>query len=475
MIRAAATLVLAALASGCAVGPAYRPPVPPAGAVAPLVSVNPAVETTAAPPDDWWRLYEDPRLDGYLREAFAANADLKIAEANLSAARAVLEAARAGAYPQTTAETAAIYGRDPTTNEILEIIGAKPQTTWLFDDILDVSYELDLFGRVRRSIEASRADAQAAAAARDGLKVTIAAETTRAYAEVCALGEEIAVARRSLAVVSGEAEITTQRHEAGADTEFDLVRAQGLVAQVRSTIPPLEGQRRSALFELAATLGRTPQHAPLESETCVEPPRLKSLVPVGDGAALLRRRPDVREADRRLAAATARIGVAVADLYPRITLSSFYGGAAVSTSGLTAERGLIWGVGPQIAWTFPNQAAPRAHVRQARAAAAAALAGFDSTVLQALKETEKALATYGADLDRRQDLALAQDRARRAFDIAQNQFLAGSLNNLDLLTTEQTLVAAESAVAASDSALVQDQISLFKTLGGGWRDAPSGR
>jgi NodT family efflux transporter outer membrane factor (OMF) lipoprotein len=453
MIRASVMLFLAALTSGCAVGPAYRPPTPPAGALAPLVSVNPAAETPAAPPDDWWRLYEDARLDGYLREAFAANTDLKAAEANLSAARAVLEAARAGAYPQTGFGVAATYGRDPTFDEILEIIGAKPQTTWLFDDILDVSYELDLF----------------AAAARDGLKVTIAAETTRAYAEVCALGEEIAVARRSLAVVSGEAEITAQRHEAGADTEFDLVRAEGLVAQVRSTIPPLEGQRRSALFELAEILGRTPRHAPLEAEACIEPPRLKSLVPVGDGAALLRRRPDVRQADRRLAAAIARIGVAVADLYPRITLTSFYGAAAPDTIGLTAERGLVWGVGPSIAWTFPNQAAPRARVRQARATATAALAVFDSAVLQALKETEKALATYSSELDRREALALAQDRARRAFDIAQHQFLAGSLNNLDLLTTEQTLIAAEAAVAASDSALVQDQIAVFKALGGGWR------
>ena len=462
-------LLVAGLVAGCAVGPAYRPPPAPAGALAPLVSTRPAAETTAAPPDDWWRLYDDPRLDGYLREAFAANTDLRIAEANLSAARAVLEAARAGAYPQTTAETAAIYGRDPTTNEILEIVGAKPQTIWLFDDILDVSYELDLFGRVRRSIEASRADTQAAAAARDAVKVTVAAETTRAYAEICALGEEIAVARRSLAVVSREAEITTQRHDAGGDSEFDLVRAQGLVAQVASGIPPLEGQRRSALFELTALLGRAPQRAPAEAESCVEPPRLKSLIPIGDGATLLERRPDVREADRRLAAATARIGVAVADLYPRITLTGFYGGAATTTAGLTAERGLVWGVGPSIAWTFPNQAAPRAHVRQAKAAAAAALAGFDSAVLQALEETEKALATYGSELDRREALAHAQDRAHRAFDIAQNEFLAGSLNNLDLLTTEQTLISADAAVATSDSALIQDQIAVFKALGGGWR------
>jgi NodT family efflux transporter outer membrane factor (OMF) lipoprotein len=464
-------IVSLALLGGCTLGPRYSPPTPPAGAEAPLTSLNPQAEIAAEPPDAWWRLYSDPLLDRYLDEAFAANDDLKAAEANLTAARAVLEASRAGTFPATTALAGAVYGRDPTTNEILEIVGAKPQTTWLFDTIFDVSYELDLFGRVRRSIEASKADAQAAAAGRDVLRITVAAETARAYAQVCTFGEQLAVARHSLDVVSSEAEITAQRHVAGANSEFDVVRAQGLVAQVRSTIPPLEGQRRAALFQLASLLGRTPRHAPGEAEGCVTPPRLGALIPIGDGAALLKRRPDVRLADRRLASATARVGVAIADLYPRIELSGFYGGAAANTADLTRNAGLVWGVGPQISWSFPNQIAPRARIRQAKAGATFALAEFDAMVLQALKETEQALATYSAELDRRQALAEAQDRARRAFDIAHGQFLAGAIPNLDLLTAEQTLVAADSAVAASDAALVQDQIAVFKALGGGWKAA----
>ncbi|HEX4179152.1 MAG TPA: TolC family protein [Caulobacteraceae bacterium] len=461
-----------ALLGGCTLGPRYSPPTPPAGATAPLVSLKPGAETTAQPPDDWWRLYQDPLLDRYLDEAFAANTDLRAAEANLSASRAVLEASRAGTYPATVAEAAAVYGRDPGTDEILEIVGAKPQTIWLFDTVFDVSYELDLFGRVRRSIEASKADAQAAEAGRDVFRITIAAETARAYAQVCTLGEQLTVARHSLNVVSREAWITAQRHDAGANSEFDVVRAQALVAQTRSAIPPLEGQRRAALFQLAAVLGRTPAHAPTEAEACVTPPHLGALIPIGDGAALLKRRPDVRLADRRLASATARIGVAMADLYPRITLSGFYGGVASDTADLTRNAGLTWGVGPQISWAFPNQVAPRARIRQAKAGADAALAGFDSAVLQALKETESSLATYSSELDRRQALGEAQERAQRAFDIAHSQFLAGSIPNLDLLTTEQTLIAADAAVAASDSALVQDQIAVFKALGGGWKSAP---
>jgi NodT family efflux transporter outer membrane factor (OMF) lipoprotein len=470
-IRFTCALALAAtldILSGCAVGPDYKPPAPADGANAPLISRVPTAETAAEPPDDWWRLYHDALLDRLLQEAFAANTDLRVAEANLSAARAVLEAAKSGRYPQTKAETAGTYGRDPVTEEILELGGHRPENLWIFDALLDVSYEVDLFGHVRRSVEASRADTAANAAVRDGVRVTLAAETTRAYAQICALGEELAVARHSLEVVSREADITVRRHEAGGNSEFDVVRAEGLVAQVRAGIPPLEGQRHAAIFELAALLGRTPAHAPTDVEACATPPRLDALIPIGDGAALLKRRPDVRQAERRVAAATARIGVAAADLYPRISLTGFYGGVSTQFDQLTTNNARAWGVGPSISWSFPNQSLPRARVAQAKAAAAAALAGFDAAVLQALKETEQSLATYGAELDRRQALADAKISAQRAFDLAHDQFVAGSLTNLELLITEQSLVAADAAVAASDAALVQDQVAVFKALGGGW-------
>jgi NodT family efflux transporter outer membrane factor (OMF) lipoprotein len=462
-------MALAAAASAlsaCMVGPSYKAPTPLAGAAAPLASLKPTAETPAAPPDAWWRLFNDPRLDGYIAEAFAANDDLKGAEAHLASARALLEASKAGALPATTLKAGAVRGRDPATDEILEIVGAKPESIWIYDDVFDVSYELDLFGRVRRAIAASRADAQAAVAARDAVRVTVAAETTRAYLQVCALGEQLAVARHSLDVVSHAAEITTRRREAGAGSRFDVVRAQGLVAQARAAIPPLEGQRRAALYQLADLLGRAPVKAPEEALACETAPRPPDLIPVGDGTGLLKRRPDIREADRRLAAATARIGIATADLYPRITLSSFYGGVATTTANLIKEPGLAWGVGPQIRWAFPNQTGPRARIAEAKSGQAAALADFDGTVLRALKETSQALAIYGAELDRRQALADAQGRAQTALDIAEADYRAGALPTLDLLTTEQTLLTAAAAAAASDASLANDQVSVFKALGG---------
>ncbi|HME39353.1 MAG TPA: efflux transporter outer membrane subunit [Steroidobacteraceae bacterium] len=472
-VGAGALLVALVPLGACTLGPRYRPPVLAEGAEAPLISLKATAETNAEPPDDWWRLYHDALLDQLLKEAFAANTDLKVAEANLSAARAVLEQAKARRYPQTAIEAGGIYGRDPTTDEILELGGQRPENTWIFDTLLDVSYEVDLFGRVRRSVEAAHADTETDIAARDAVKITVAAETARAYAQICTLGAQIAVARHSLEVVSQEAQIAMKRHEAGSNSEFDVIRAQGLVAQVRSNIPPLEGQRKAALFELAALLGRTPSHAPTSAEACTTAPHLDTLVPVGDGAALLKRRPDVRQAERRVAAATARIGVATADLYPRISLTGFIGGVSATLPNLTTNDARAWGLGPSIIWSFPNQAAPRARLRQAKASATAQLAGFDAAVLRALKETEQSLAAYGAELDRRQALADAQHLATRAFALADDQFRAGAITYLDLLTTEQSLVSADAAVAASNAALVQDQISLFKALGGGWRSRPA--
>jgi NodT family efflux transporter outer membrane factor (OMF) lipoprotein len=468
LLTSAAALAFAA----CRAGPDYHTPSLPPGAETPLVSVNPKVETEAAPPDAWWRLYSDSRLDALVQEGFKANRDLAAANANFAAARAALSAVRAARYPSTEVSLAGVYGRDPTTEEILEIGGHSPQNLWLFEDIFQAAYEVDLFGRVRRSIEAAGANTDSVAAARDGVRVLVAAGTARAYASICALGEELDVAHHSVEVVKREADISEQRYEAGGGSRFEVERAQALVAEVAATIPELERVRRATLFELAALLGHTPAEAPMDLESCVAPPRLTGLIPVGDGRALIRRRPDVREAERRLAAATAQIGVATAELYPSIHLIGFYGGAASQVPQLTTNAGLVWGVGPTISWTFPNQAGPRARVRQAKASQAAALAAFDEVVLTALKETEQALTTYSAALEHRRALTEAQERIHRAFQIARDGYAAGSSSYLDVLTTEQSLVALDAEVASSDAELIQRQIDLFKALGGGWHEVP---
>jgi NodT family efflux transporter outer membrane factor (OMF) lipoprotein len=472
-LPAAAVALISVALAACRAGPAFHAPSLPAGAQAPLLSADAATgtaaDTSAPPPDTWWRLYDDARLDGLIEEALGANRTLAAADANFAAARAVLSAAEVNRYPSTTLIGENAYGRDAVTDEILELGGHRPQSIWLLADVFQAAYEVDLFGRVHRAVELANANAEAVAAARDGVRVLVAADTARAYAAVCALGEQLGAARHSLDVVVRQADITARRHEAGANSDYDVTRAQALVAQVRSTIPTLEGQRLAALFELTALLGRTPQSAPSDLVNCVAPPRLVALIPIGDGAALIRRRPDVRQAERRLAAATAQIGVSTAELYPIIRLVGFYGGAATQVPELNTNIGRTWGIGPSISWSFPNQAGARARVRQARAAQVSALATFDGVVLTALKETEQALAMYRAALDNRQALGDAQAKLHSAFEMARDQFQDGSLSTLDVLTSEQSLVAVDAAVAASDASLVQDQIAVFKALGGGWR------
>ena len=472
LVRVGALVVTMLALAACAVGPNYHVPALPAGAERPLVSVKPTLETPTAPPDAWWRLYSDPRLDGLVQQALEANRDLAAADANFAAAREAVFVVHAARYPQTDVTTQGVYGRDPTTDEILELGGHHPENIWLYEGVFEAAYEVDLFGRVHRAMEATSANAQAAAAARDDVRVVVAADTTHAYASICALGEELEVARQSLHIVQQEEHISEQQFQAGAGSRFDVSRAQALVGEVGATIPLLEGERQAEVFELTALLGRTPVHAPRGLEKCVVPPHLASLIPVGDGRALLRRRPDVREAERRLAAATADIGVATAELYPDIHLLGFYGGAATEINQLNTNLGRIWGLGPSISWSFPNQAGPRARVREAKASQAAALAQFDSVVLTALKETEQALTAYGAALAHRQALAAAQQEIRRSFEIARHGYAAGSTSYLDLLTTEQSLVAINGEVASSDTELIGLQIDVFKALGGGWGTPP---
>jgi outer membrane protein TolC len=203
---------------------------------------------------------------------------------------------------------------------------------------------------------------------------------------------------------------------------------------------------------------------------CHHAPPLPVALPVGDGRALLARRPDVREAERQLATSTAQIGVATADLFPTVHLTGFYGGIAPQVNQLGTNAALVWGVGPKITWAFPNMTGPLAEVARAKAESAAALAHFNAVVLTALKETEQALTTYGAEIEHHEALLTLQERSRRAFELARTQYIAGAASTLDLLTAENVLISAEATLAVSDAALADDQIRLFKALGGGWGD-----
>jgi NodT family efflux transporter outer membrane factor (OMF) lipoprotein len=469
------TVTASALALGaCAVGPrapdAVLPPTASGAFVSAQLPITSGVVTADAARDDWWRLYADPTLDGLIAQAFAENNQLESAEANLRAVRASLSEARAGRLPTTTTSASYNYGRQSaSTVAIPGQTGGEPlDETEVYDVGLDVSYEIDLFGRVGSSIRAARADADAAAAALDVVRVTVAAETARAYADACSANAQVAVAERNIQLQTRTVDLTQRLLEGGAGTGLDTARARSALESTRATLPTLRAARDEALFRLATLTGGTPAQASEAARQCQRAPQLAQPIPVGDGAALLARRPDIRQAERNLAAAAARVNVATASLFPTITLGGSLGSTALDAGDLGDEASFRLGVGPLISWSFPNIAVARARIAQTGALSDAALANFDQAVLVALQETETALTQYANELDRRAALTGARDQAARAAELSRLRFDAGADSFLTVLDAERTLTAADAALAQSDALVTTYQIALFKALAGGW-------
>lgn len=459
-IRSILTLAAsAAVLAACATGPAYVQPVPPGADSGAFVSSASPAFTQEAPPADWWRLFDDPVLDGLVRQALEANKDVAIARANLAQVRASLGEARAGRLPSTSLTTSAarVRGQDAT--------GAYGEGDAVSAGI-DVAYEVDLFGRVGRAIEASRADADAADAALEAVRVSVAAETARAYADACAAGSQIEIARRTIELQLDTLDLTTRRLRAGSGSALDVASASTLVDSARAATPTLEASRASALYRLAVLTGRPPAEAPEAARLCRTLPKVATALPVGDGDALLRRRPDVRQAERELAAATARIGVATASLYPTVTL----GGGVASSGSRAGDLGkdFTFNVGPLISWSFPNIAVARARIAQAGAAGDGALARFEKANLTALQEAETALTQYARELDRRAALTRARDSGAAAARLARQRYEAGVDDFLTVLDAERTLADLDGQLARSEALVATDQVAVFKALAGGW-------
>jgi NodT family efflux transporter outer membrane factor (OMF) lipoprotein len=459
------TLALAAAA--CASGPNYVRPATPTTAAGPFLSANtPALDPSAQVQGDWWRLYRDPVLDRLVADALAANTDVRVAIARLARARASLREVRGERAPQLSVNGGADYARAP----LGQTLPGASRENWSFDAGVSVAYEVDLFGRASRGVEAARGEVGAADADVAAVRVLVAAETARAYADAASAAERQSVAEHMVALLDKSLALTEKRHTVGLTTGLDVARIASLRDQRRAEVPSLLAERQAALFRLAMLTGRTPADLPPEAGARRETLRLDSPIPVGDGAALLARRPDVRAAERRLAASTARIGVATADLYPRISLGGSFGSTASKLGDLVTGGPVHWLLGSLLSWTV-NRGPARARIAEAQADSQAALATFDGTVLRALQETETALSAYTNLLDRRTALASARDQAERAAAITRARQREGDINSLELLDTERTLADAQAAVAEADARIADAQVDLFRALGGGWQPA----
>lgn len=467
-IRLAAAACLLALAGCAAVGPDYQVPANAAASRLPSATGFDAGHEAAFAqqdlPPQWWRLYQDKTLDALIAKAFRANADLRGAAANLARARAAQSEIEAGSRPGIAVGASPAYGRASGAAKGLSESLAASGT---YDTGVNVSYQLDLFGKIARAAEAASSDTQAAQAALDLAHVSVAADTARAYADACSAQRQIGVARQSIDLQQEFVRLTALRVRAGRGTALDSSRARSQLEQLRAAVPPLQAQQRVALYRLAVLTGEAPGTPSTELARCDAAPRLRTPIPVGDGTALLRRRPDIRQAERMLAGSVARIGVATADLYPNITLG-LSAGSTGTLAGFGDANSFRWSLGPLISWTLPATGTARARIAQAQAGSDAALARFDASVLNALRETESALTVYARELDRNAALVAARDQSRLASEQARTLYRYGKTDFLTTLDAERTLAASESALAASDAQVATDQIQLFLALGGGW-------
>jgi NodT family efflux transporter outer membrane factor (OMF) lipoprotein len=420
----------------------------------------------ASLPLNWWRLYSNPKLDALVQEALSANTNLRMANANLERSRALLREVRTLRQPSVeiggSAERAQLAGEQ-------YLLPITPPISSYYETELTVGYDLDLFGGIRRGIEAAKADDEAVEAARDLVRVNVAAETARAYAGACGLGLQLLAAKNSLSLQRHSLELTQELSRRGRAIDLDVTRSQQLVDQLTASIPGLEAGRRNALYRLATLTGRPPSQFDRDLEGCATPPRLAEPLPVGDGAALLKRRPDIRQAERQLAAATAEIGVATAALYPDIRIGVGAGSIGASSDAFTSPTN-FWQLGSVLTWQA-NQSAARARIAAAHASTKLALAHFDGTVLTALGDTESALNTYVHDLQRESSSQAARDDAATVEREAEMLQVGGRATALTVIDAQRTLAAAEQSLAQIKSAISDDQVAVFLALGGGWEDA----
>jgi NodT family efflux transporter outer membrane factor (OMF) lipoprotein len=464
-----AVLLVAALAGGCAVvGRNYVKPemkTPAAWSSAP--------ERTAAgsAPDlaSWWRAFADPTLDSLVDRAVAENLDMRLAEARVREARAQRGITAAGEWPKADLNGTARRLRDNAPP-------APPDgiVTPYYQAGFDASWELDLFGGVRRAVEAADADLGAAEEERRSVLVTLLAEVARNYVDVRSLQRQLVVARENIGAQQEALKVARVRLDAGLASEFDVTRAEAQLAAFQAQVPSLEASLRRTQYRLAVLVGQEPgalvDSLSVEGPIPAPPPE----VSVGLPSDLLRRRPDVRRAERELAAATARVGVAESDLFPRFSLTGTFGFQSGNFQDFSNWSSRIWSVGPAVRWPLFDAGRIRSNVRVQDERQGQALLRYEKAFLTALEDVDGALVSYGKEEERRRSLADAAAANGRALETASSLYTAGLAEYLQVLDAQRSLYATQLQLAQSEAAVSTDLVALYKALGGGWAAAQPG-
>jgi outer membrane protein, multidrug efflux system len=463
-------LALAAILVGCAVGPNYHRPETPvdahfANAGEPGLAAGDTVER-------YWNSFADPLLDSLIDDALAHNKDLGVAEANLQAARAAKRLTGFDQYPTATFSGGYTHNLDAQQ----ELPGFS-QNQREFDTAqagFDGLWELDLFGRVRRNVEASRADVGASVATLRDARVSVIAEVTRDYFILRGLQDQLALTERNADNELSTAKLTQTRLEAGRGNELDTSRAEAQWQTTLATIPSLQASIATTMYRLSVLTGRQPTALGERLSPQAPMPVLPTLNAIGTPEQLLRRRPDVRVAERRLAAATARIGVAMGDLFPKVTMIGEVGYLAPTFGDFGQSEARFFSVGPSISWAAFDLGRVRARISSAKAETDAAFAAYEGAVLNALEDTEGTLITYGRSQTRREALQVAATASDKAADLARKRFEGGLIDFLEVLDAERTALSAELLLSQGRTDTATSLVAVYKALGAGWAVSESG-
>jgi NodT family efflux transporter outer membrane factor (OMF) lipoprotein len=459
------------MVAGCAVGPDFKPPDTPV----PAGWAGPAAWPAATPAEEdltrWWMAFDDHLLASLIQEAVESNLDLKLAGARIRQARAARGVAESflaptldatGSYLRSESSVSPSTGTGRSNDSTVRV------TTSQYFAGFDAAWELDIFGGVRRGIEAADADLQATVEARRDVLVTLTAEVARNYIDLRAFQQRIFIARQNLDAQKHSAKLTRQRFEAGLASGLDVANAEAQAATTAALIPSLEASARQAIYGLGVLVGRPPAALVKTLAPELAIPSAPPSAPLGVPSDLLRRRPDIRQAEAAVHAATARIGVAEADLFPRFMITGSVGIRSSELGSWFDWSSRLWSFGPSASWRVFDMGRVRSDIAQREALQEQSLIVFQRTVLTALQEVEDALISLDKEQERRKALVDAVAFNRKAVDLSIKLYTEGQTDFLNVLQAQRSLFVTEEALALSTRTISTSLVALYKALGGGW-------
>ncbi|MEO7206753.1 MAG: efflux transporter outer membrane subunit [Steroidobacteraceae bacterium] len=479
-------ILIGVVLAGCAAGPSFKKPTPesPAGWSwhgGDTSLQDPDMRANQAPvPERWWEEFDDQTLNALQVRAAAANLDLRTAVLHFAQSRAQRRIVAAQRSPQVDAEASGNRRRESEHDATSRLIGAiDPKESGQLEQLLsapynlyqagfDASWELDLWGRVRRSLESADADVAASAATLDGVRIGIEAEVARNYFDLRGIQRQVQLAREDVAAAETYLGLVQARADGGVITDLDATRQRALLADLRAHLPQLLDQEAQSINQLSLLLGERP--GSLQDELASREAGSAHMLPnlgLGLPSELARRRPDIRQAEAQLHSATASIGVAVADLYPRITLTGNFGIEAIDVSNLSAWSSRRWAVGPSLDVPIFDMGRRRSVVTLRKLQQQEAAVLYQRTVLAAWHEVDTTLSGYASERQRNERLAEREKLSRHAFDLARALCQGGLTSFLEELNAQRSMLSAQRDFADSNSLLAIRLIAIYKALGGG--------